>query len=101
MAYSPRAMCRLQFYQMLNALCIAGFYNYAGLTIFQMHFSFLNLEIDASHELKWLLSLLPQHHDLWSWKALFSSPQKTKTFQDFSSHRILQHIHGALNIDKK
>jgi len=33
-------------------------------------------------------------------KALFSSPQKTKTFQDSPSHRILRHMHGALNIDE-
>jgi len=31
-------------------------------------------------------------------KALFSSLQKQKTFQDSSSHRILRHMHGALNI---
>jgi len=34
-------------------------------------------------------------------KALFNSPQKLKNFQDFSSHRILQHMHEALNIDEK
>jgi len=32
--------------------------------------------------------------------ALFSSLQKQKTFQDSLSHRILWHMHGALNIDK-
>ena len=33
-------------------------------------------------------------------KALFSSLKKPKTFQVFPSHRILRHMHGALNIDK-
>jgi len=33
--------------------------------------------------------------------ALFSSPQNLKTFQDSPSHRILQHMHEALNIVKK
>ena len=32
--------------------------------------------------------------------ALFSSTQKPIFFQDFLSHQILRHIHGALNIDK-
>ena len=32
--------------------------------------------------------------------GLFSSHQKPKTFQDSSSHRILRHMHGALNINK-
>jgi hypothetical protein len=27
-------------------------------------------------------------------------PKKPKTFQDFPSHRIFKHMHGALNIDK-
>jgi len=31
-------------------------------------------------------------------KALFSSPQKLKTFQDFPSRRILGHMHEALDI---
>jgi len=26
---------------------------------------------------------------------------KFKTFEDFPSHRMLWHVHGALNIDKK
>jgi len=34
-------------------------------------------------------------------KALFSYTQNLKTFQDFSSHQILWHMHVALNIDKK
>jgi hypothetical protein len=33
-------------------------------------------------------------------KALFSSFQKPKTFQDSSSHRILWHMYEALNIIK-
>ena len=33
-------------------------------------------------------------------KALFSSPKKPKTFQDFPSHRILRQMHGASKIDK-
>jgi len=33
--------------------------------------------------------------------ASFSSSKKPKTFQDFSSHRILRHTHGTLNIDEK
>jgi len=33
-------------------------------------------------------------------KALFSSLQNLKTFQDFSSHQILWYMHIALNIDK-
>ena len=33
-------------------------------------------------------------------KALFSSPQNPKSFQDSLSHRILRHMHEALNIDK-
>jgi len=32
--------------------------------------------------------------------ALFSSPQKPKFFQDFSSHRILGHMHEVLDIDE-
>jgi len=32
--------------------------------------------------------------------ALFSSPQKTKNFQDSPSYRILRHMHGALHIDE-
>ena len=36
---------------------------------------------------------------LWN-LALFSSPKKAKSFQDFSSHRILRHMHEALNIDE-
>jgi len=31
-------------------------------------------------------------------QALFSSPQKLKTFQDSPSHRMLRHMHGTLNI---
>jgi len=31
-------------------------------------------------------------------EALFSSLQKPKKFQDSSSHRILRHMHKALNI---
>jgi len=31
----------------------------------------------------------------------FSLSQNSKTFQDFSSHRVLRHMYGALNIDKK
>jgi len=34
-------------------------------------------------------------------KGLFRYTQKPKTLQDFPSHRILQHLHGTLNIDKK
>jgi len=33
-------------------------------------------------------------------KALFSSPQKPKSFQDSLSHRIFRHIHEVLNIDE-
>jgi len=33
-------------------------------------------------------------------KALFTSTQKTKIFQDSPSHRIFIHMHGALNIDE-
>ena len=33
-------------------------------------------------------------------KALFSSPRNTKSFQDSPSHRILRHMHEALNIDE-
>ena len=33
-------------------------------------------------------------------KALFSSPKNLKNFQDFPSHRILRHMHGALNTDE-
>ena len=33
-------------------------------------------------------------------KALFSSPWKPKTFQDFPSHQILKHMHAALDIDE-
>ena len=32
--------------------------------------------------------------------VLFSSPQNPKTFQDSPSHRILRHVHEALNIDE-
>jgi len=31
---------------------------------------------------------------------LFSSPQKSKTFQDSPLHRILGHMHNALDIDE-
>ena len=34
-------------------------------------------------------------------KALFRSHSKSKIIQDFPSHRILRHIHGALNVGKK
>ena len=37
---------------------------------------------------------------LFNSKALFSSPQKAKSFQDSPSHRILWHMHEALNIDE-
>ena len=36
---------------------------------------------------------------VYSW-ALFSSPQKPKIFKDFSSRRILQHMHEVLNMVK-
>jgi len=32
--------------------------------------------------------------------ALFSSPKKPKNFQNSTSHRILRHMHRALNIDE-
>jgi len=32
--------------------------------------------------------------------ALFSSPQKAKSFQDSPSHRILHHMHRVLNINE-
>ena len=35
-----------------------------------------------------------------NFQALFSSPQKAKGFQDSPSHRILWHMHEALNIDE-
>jgi len=53
--------------------------------------SILNKSIPRTHSSRTILSLT---------KALFSSPQKPKTFQDSSSHRILRHMHGTLNIDK-
>jgi hypothetical protein len=31
-------------------------------------------------------------------EALFSFKKKIQIFSDFSSHQILQHIHGAINI---
>jgi hypothetical protein len=34
-------------------------------------------------------------------KALFSSGEKLKTFQDFPSHQIFARMHGALNVGKK
>ena len=43
-----------------------------------------------------LLTILPNYIA----NALFSSPQKPKTFQDFSSYQILRYMHGALNIDE-
>ena len=33
-------------------------------------------------------------------KALCSSPRNPKNFQNFTSHRILWHMHKALNIDE-
>ena len=33
-------------------------------------------------------------------EALFTSPQNPKTFQDSPSHRILGHMHEALDIDE-
>jgi len=33
-------------------------------------------------------------------KALFSSHQNPKSFQDSPSHRILRYMHESLNIDK-
>jgi len=33
-------------------------------------------------------------------EALFSSHQNQKSFQNSSSHRILRHMHEALNIDE-
>jgi hypothetical protein len=41
------------------------------------------------------LSIIAAH----TWN-LFSSPRNSKSFQDSLSHRILRHIHEALNIDK-
>ena len=32
---------------------------------------------------------------------MFSYTQNRKTFKDFTSHRILRHMHGSLNIDRK
>jgi hypothetical protein len=32
--------------------------------------------------------------------VLFSSPKNQKLFQDSSSHQILRHMNGTLNIDK-
>jgi len=32
--------------------------------------------------------------------ALFSSPRNPKSFQNSLSHRILRHMHEALNIDE-
>jgi len=37
---------------------------------------------------------------LTPYKALFSLPKKTKTFQNSILHRILRHMHEVLNIDK-
>jgi hypothetical protein len=34
-------------------------------------------------------------------KALFSSLQNIKSFQDFSSHRISRYMYEALNVGKK
>jgi len=33
-------------------------------------------------------------------KALFTSTQNPKTFQDSPSHQIFRHMHGVLNINK-
>ena len=43
--------------------------------------------------IKLALTLLVRQHDT-------SSPQKAKSFQDSPSHRILRHMHEALNIDE-
>ena len=32
--------------------------------------------------------------------TMFNLPQKPIFFQDFMLHRILRHMHGALNIDE-
>jgi hypothetical protein len=37
---------------------------------------------------------------VFSFKALFTSTQKRKIFQDSPSHRIFRHMHGVLNIDE-
>jgi len=42
----------------------------------------------------------PRETGRQSYKALFSSPQKAKSFQDSPSHRILRHMHESLNIDE-
>jgi len=48
--------------------------------------------------------ILPEKHssqyELVEQWALFSSPRNSKTFQDSLSHRILRHMHEALNINK-
>ena len=43
----------------------------------------------------------PVHSLEASAKAPFRCNPKSKNFQDFSSHRILQHMYGVLNVDKK
>ena len=48
--------------------------------------------------------ILPEKHssqyELVEQWALFSSPRNSKSFQDSLSHRILRHMHEALNINK-
>jgi len=39
-------------------------------------------------------------HDELTTRALFSSPQKAKSFQDFLSNQILRHMHRVLNKDE-
>jgi len=39
-------------------------------------------------------------HGAFETRALFSSPQKPKSFQDSPSHRIFRHMHETLNIDE-
>ena len=45
---------------------------------------------------------LPQKKVFFPWtiKALFTSTQKFKIFQNFSSHRIFKRMHKVLNIDE-
>ena len=49
----------------------------------------------------WLLLTVIKSTAYKRTKALFRYTQKLKALQDFPSHRILRHMHEALNIDKK
>ena len=59
------------------------------------------IDTNCTELLQYLLNFNTRLQEGWRGRALFSSPWKPKSFQDFPSHRILWHMHETLNIDEK